>query len=75
MADKLPPLYERIRDGLIELGPDELMGQIADMVGKAFYAGMHTKEDDADWWRDFKGSLTKDELRISLYLKERGLRE
>jgi hypothetical protein len=74
MAEKLPPLYERIRDGLVELSPDELMKQIADMVEKAFHAGMHTQDDDADWWDTFDGNILKEELRTSLYVKERGLR-
>ena len=75
MAQKQPPLYERIKAGLIELEPDELMEQIASMVEKAFHAGMHTKEDDADWWKQFNGHVLKEDLRTSLYVKERGLRE
>jgi hypothetical protein len=76
MADnpKIPPMYERIRDGLVALTPDELMEQIANMVGNAFYAGMHTKTDDAAWWSEFKNHITKEDLKVSLYVKERGLK-
>lgn len=71
---KIPPLYDRIRDGLVELSPDELMEQIATMVGNAFYAGMHTKTDDAAWWHEFRNNITKEDLRTSLFVKERGLK-
>lgn len=71
---KIPPLYERIRDGLVALTPDELMEEIATMVGNAFYAGMHTKTDDAAWWKEFSGNITKEDLRTNLYVKERGLK-
>lgn len=71
---KIPPLYDRIRDGLVELSPDELMEQIATMVGNAFYAGMHTKTDEPKWWDEFRNHITKEDLKTSLYVKERGLK-